>query len=328
MLSFLAKRWFVVLLVTGVALAWLLPEWVRPWVERISPRAVVAASLFLVALSLESRSLFRTLVRPWAALWALVMSYGALPLLAWALGTLLPLADLRVGLLIIASVPCTLASAVLWTRLGGGNEAVALLVVVLSTSTSWLITTFWLTLTTRAQVDLNPGDLMRELVLVLIVPVGLGQLSRALPGVASRVKRYRTVLGVIGRLLIFAIIFKAAVDLSERTAGLTIGVVLATALICVGAHLAVLALGLGSSRGLRLAWADGIAVAIAGSQKTLPVALVLFEDYYKDAYPLAVVPLVFYHVGQLVVDTFIADWLAGRPARVAKEESFLQEPTP
>jgi hypothetical protein len=28
-----------------------------------------------------------------------------------------------------------------------------------------------------------------------------------------------------------------------------------------------------------------------------------------------VVPLVVYHVGQLVVDTFIADWLAGRPPR-------------
>jgi sodium/bile acid cotransporter 7 len=328
MLSFLAKRWFVLLLVLGVTVAWLRPEWVRPWVERIWPQAVVFASLLLVALSLESRSLFRTLVRPWAALWALAMSYGALPLLAWGLGTFLPLADLRVGLLIIASVPCTLASAVLWTRLGGGNEAVALLVVVLSTSTSWLITTFWLTLTTRAQVDLNPGDLMQELVFWLIVPVGLGQLSRAIPGVANGVRRYRTVLGVIGRLLIFSIIIKAAVGLSEHTAGLTLGVVLATALICVGAHLAVLALGLWSSRGLRLAWADGIAVAIAGSQKTLQVALVLFYGYYEYAYPLAVVPLVFYHVGQLFVDTFIADWLANRPARIAQEKSFLQEPTP
>ena len=54
-----------------------------------------------------------------------------------------------------------------------------------------------------------------------------------------------------------------------------------------------------------------MAIAFAGSQKTLPVALFLFHAYFKDQYPLAVVPLAFYHVGQLVVDTFVADWLHG-----------------
>jgi hypothetical protein len=35
----------------------------------------------------------------------------------------------------------------------------------------------------------------------------------------------------------------------------------------------------------------------------------LFERYYRDAFPLAVGPLLFYHVGQLIVDTFIAERL-------------------
>jgi predicted Na+-dependent transporter len=50
-------------------------------------------------------------------------------------------------------------------------------------------------------------------------------------------------------------------------------------------------------------------------QKTLPVALLLFETYFREVYPLAVVPLVFYRVGQLIVNTFIAEELARRGTR-------------
>ena len=73
-------------------------------------------------------------------------------------------------------------------------------------------------------------------------------------------------------------------------------------------HLSMLALGhlvgvwLGMSREAR------IAVGFAGSQKTLLVGLtVAVEDY--GFLPLAVLPMVAYHVGQLLVDTLIADRL-------------------
>jgi hypothetical protein len=35
--------------------------------------------------------------------------------------------------------------------------------------------------------------------------------------------------------------------------------------------------------------------------------------YYKSAFPLAVIPLLFFHVGQLILDTFIADRIRARP---------------
>jgi sodium/bile acid cotransporter 7 len=63
---------------------------------------------------------------------------------------------------------------------------------------------------------------------------------------------------------------------------------------------------------VRLERAEQIAVAFAGSQKTLPVGLFLFEAYYRADYPLAVVPLLFYHAGQLLADTVIADVIVGR----------------
>jgi sodium/bile acid cotransporter 7 len=318
MRDFLARRWFLVLLALGLGLAWFRPGWLRPMTERVPLRGAVALALFLTAWSLESRSLLQALLRPAPALWALAVSYGALPALAWGVGSLLPLADQRVGLLIMGSVPCTLASAVLWTRLGGGNEALALLIIVLSTATSWLATTPWLTLATGVAVRPNTADLMANLALVLIVPVALGQCARALPGVAAALTRHKALNSGMGRLLILAILLKAAVDLTGHFAHLTLGVVLTTAGACVVVHLSALALGLWGGRALGFPRADCIAIAFGGSQKTLPVALFLFGAYYQNDYPLAVVALVLYHVGQLVLDTFVADALrtpSRHPAR-------------
>jgi predicted Na+-dependent transporter len=47
-------------------------------------------------------------------------------------------------------------------------------------------------------------------------------------------------------------------------------------------------------------------VAFAASQKTLPVGLVLYDQYFREEYPFAVMPVLAYHVGQLLVDTVFA----------------------
>src|SRR5262249_13628191 len=145
MKRFPTKRWFLLVLFAGIGIASLCPHWLRPLTQRIDERIAVASALFLIAWSLESRNLISSLIRPLPALWAVAISYGFLPALAWSVSSLLPGPELRVGLLIAASVPCTLASAVLWTRLAGGNDATALLIVMLTMATSWLATTAWLT---------------------------------------------------------------------------------------------------------------------------------------------------------------------------------------
>jgi len=314
----LSRYWFLLLLLAGLSLAAARPEWLRPWVNWLEPRLMVGTALFLMAWGLESRRLLDALLRPWAALWALLISYGLLPVLAWVAGGLLPEADLRLGLMIAASVPCTLASAVLWTRLAGGDEATALLAVLLTTCTSWLATTAWLALTTGAAAALDTTDLMTGLLGVLVLPVGLGQLGRARAPLRQAAERFKPIGGVLSRLLIFSIILRAAVDVSaklaEKAATLTLPALFTVAVLCLGAHLAALGTGFWTGRWWGLERPQRIAVAFACSQKTLPVALFVFDRYFKEAYPLAVVPLVFYHVGQLVVDTFIAEGLAGKPS--------------
>ncbi len=325
---FLAKKWFLILLIGGVCLALWLPQPLRPYTEKIPPRPIVVCALFLMSWTLNSRNLIQSMVRPLPALWAVLISYGLLPPLGWLAGRLVPDTDYRIGLLIITSVPCTLASAVLWTRMAGGNDATALLVILLSNGTSWLVTTAWLALATGTQTRLDALALMQDLAMVLLVPIGLGQLCRASSLLARMAARGKIILDVIAQLLILAIILKAVVALGEALPPhfplsqvgdkgrfeVSPGGIGAALGLSLGLHLLGLAVGLWSSRGLKFDRPNQIAVAFAGSQKTLPVALLLLDRYFKD-YPLAVVPLICYHVGQLIADTFIADWLAGQESR-------------
>jgi sodium/bile acid cotransporter 7 len=280
----------------------------------LEPRIIVGTALFLMAWTLPSRALVQEAAHPAAAAWALLMSYGLLPASAWLVGSLFPVADYRVGILIIASAPCTLASAVLWTRLSGGNEATALCVVLLTTATSWLVTTGWLALATRTSVALDAGDMMLALLVTLVVPVALGQVSRAIPLMARAATRGRIAINVTAQLLILAVILKAAAAIGARlrqgSSELDIGPLAGATVACCGLHLAILATGFLTAGWLRFDRPRRIAVAFAGSQKTLPVALLLYQTYYQDTYPLALIPLLIYHVGQLILDTLVADhWM-------------------
>jgi sodium/bile acid cotransporter 7 len=314
MIAVLRKRWFLMALICGVGLACWRPQWLQPYTQKLPAQGLVFASLFLMAWTLDSRAMFAALMRPWPALWATVISYGLVPPLGWLAGRLLSQPDFYVGLMIISSVPCTLASAVVWTRRAGGNDATALLVILLTTATSWLATTGWLAIATGTEVGLRSGDMMAELVLILIMPVGLGQLCQIIRPLAVLAARHKMALGVIAQLLILAVILKAATILGERlheSPPVETGTVFLAAVFSVTVHLIALAGGFWTGRAWGFDRPSRIAVAFASSQKTLPVALVLFETYFKS-YPLAVIPLVFYHAGQLIVDTFIADKLADR----------------
>lgn len=314
MLNLVRKRWFLLLLISGGLVVWLRPDWLR-WSAVLEPQLVVATSLFLTALGLESKSLWQALLRPMPAVWSVIISYGLLPVIGWLMGPLLPNDDYRIGLLIISSVPCTLASAVIWTRMAGGNEATALLGILLSTCVSWLTTTGWLMLAAGAWITLDSTRMMRELLFILVLPVALGQVLRVFAPLARAATTHKVLLSVLARILIFAIILKAAMDVRDRLAEggaeLAVWPLVLTAVICVGAHVLALGGGITTSKWLGFDRGDQLAVAFASSQKTLPVALYLFDAYFKS-YPLAVVPMVFYHVGQLVVDTFIAEEMAGR----------------
>jgi sodium/bile acid cotransporter 7 len=315
MLGVARKHWFLLLVLVGTLLVLLRPEWLR-WTIWLNPSIFGATAVLLAAWTLETRSLRNTIRHLQPTLWAMAISFGLLPGIAWAVGGLLE-PDFRVGLMLIVSVPCTLASAVIWTRMAGGDEATALFITFLTNCTSWLITTAWLTLATGVSIPSgSTSTMMGRLLLVLVAPVALGQLLRAAPPLRLAATAYKPTLGVVARLMTFAIMLKAGVEVRGRVdadaAATGLGAFVGVAALCLCLHLAALFCGLSTSRAFGFERPTQIAVAIGGSQKTLPIALILFDAYFVKEYPLAVVPLVFYHFGQLIVDTFIAQRLVDR----------------
>ena len=74
-------------------------------------------------------------------------------------------------------------------------------------------------------------------------------------------------------------------------------------IVCVvGIHTAMLFCGIVLARWFRMDRRDQIAVGFAGSQKTLMVGLQVAMDL-----GFSIIPMVAYHVCQLLVDTFVAD---------------------
>jgi sodium/bile acid cotransporter 7 len=307
--AWLVRRWFLLLLAAGLSAAVAWPGAVRPWTAQLPMRLIVGLSLLLASWSLEGRQLGRALTRPLSIAFGLGISFAVLPLTAVLLGQLLTPTDLRVGLLIMLCVPCTLSSAVLWTRQAGGDDALALLIVIATNLLGWLATPLWLRACGPVAVDLDFATMMRSLALVLVLPVVLGQALRFAPGFAAFVTRHRGINGVVARVLIMLVLVAAAADAAAQADALSLAVVLTTLALASTAHAVGLCGGFvgGSLAGLPAA--ERTAVAFAGSQKTLPVALFLYNAFYRDAYPLAVLPLLLYHAAQLILDTLIADRL-------------------
>lgn len=313
MRSFLGRHWFLIVLALGVVSTLLVPNAMRDVTDHWEPSRTIAISLFLMAWTMPTRSLVEEVRRPLPTLWAVFLSYALVPLSAWLLSFLTPEPDVRIGLILVSSVPCTLSSAILWTRMAGGNEATALLTVMGTTLSSWFLTTAWLYGLTGASITLDVRGMMLNLVVSLIVPVVLGQAARRIPPCRRFAERYKVLLGMLAQFFILAILLKAGVAVGDRLHGrdtLNVPMVfLWSVVLAVVLHLWALASGWVSCRWLGFDRGRQIAVAFSASQKTLQVSLLLF-DQYQEKFPLAIMPLLFYHVGQLLLDTVIAKQIA------------------
>jgi solute carrier family 10 (sodium/bile acid cotransporter), member 7 len=152
----------------------------------------------------------------------------------------------------------------------------------------------------------------------------LGQCLRLIPACARFVDRHKVAFGVVSQFLILAIVLKAGATVGDKLhsasgAGAAM-IFFWSVVLAVGLHLFALASGLLTGRWLGFERGRTIAIAFAASQKTLPVSLMLYDQYKKD-FPFAVMPLLFYHVGQLLLDTLIARHMNKTPPPDAEPPS-------
>lgn len=308
-MKFLLRHWFLIALTVVLSVGFTWPLQVEPLADAIPQSWLIAAVMFLMALPMPFAQLSGSIRNSGPAWLAIGINSGVAPLLGWGVGMLLPPA-LAVGMVIATAVPCTMASAAVWTRRGGGNDAVVLLVTIVTSLACFLILPAWLMLLLRTEVTLDFSELSLNLLLRVVLPIIAAQLVRRIGAVGAWATAYRVPLSIVSQLGILLMLLAGAVTSnhalassdSDTPTALQWGFLI---LVVVGVHCLLLAIGWWLSRLAGYPYAEKLAVSIAGSQKTLPVGLEVASKFGG----LAVLPMVVYHVSQLLIDTVLIERL-------------------
>lgn len=333
MSAFLRQRWFLVVLASAIGTGLACGVWtpvfvsgvVRPVLNPGVRTGLVLLILFLMSVTLNAGRLGRAILSPGPVLWAVAVNAALMPLAAPLLMPLQLTSDFAIGVLIAVSVPSTMASASVWTRRAAGNDAIPLLVTMLTNGLCFLTTPFWLNLFAGAAIALDPWKMVEQLLLTALLPITLGQIARAVPAIARGADDFKSELGTIAQIGILLIVFESAcgagatVQSSERLGASLPGVVgLAVVVVsCIALHAAALYVAYFGAKLIRCPPADCIAVAFAASQKTLPIGVLIATDaqMFGRTFPWAVFPMLIYHAAQLFIDVAIADAFRARQSR-------------
>jgi sodium/bile acid cotransporter 7 len=337
MLNFLRRRWFLVAILLCIPLGMVLGLRANASTVSRFPKHLVqilaglmqAVILFLMSVTLESRRLQESLRSPAAVLWGTFVNFLLIPAAAMALLPLQRSADFTVGLMVAAAVPTTLAASSVWTRKAGGNDAISLLIMILTNAACFLITPLWLKLSLSHTVELNVTEMIGQLFLTALLPILLGQAFRASAWFRHFADQAKEQIGAVAQVFILLIVFWASVQSGVKVmAGRSdaAGFPAVPAMIvwgcCLVLHLASLFIALQGGLLLRLRRDDIVGAAFAASQKTLPVGLFVAAMLARNGTPLVMLPILMFHASQLVIDTLLLDslqrWIA-RGATLATE---------
>jgi sodium/bile acid cotransporter 7 len=292
-------------LVLVMALGWAFPGLGRAVTLDGTLKIVAIAAIFFFSGAALPVGAFRAGAAAWR-LHLLVQGVGflAAPLACAAalrFGPALP-EGLALGFALLAAVPTTITSCVVFTRLAGGDTAAALLNAVggnlLGIGLSPLL--LYALRATEAGPP-EPMETFVTLLLLVLLPLLLG---RGVAGIAPRagaaLATRANPVGRIGILLIVLAAVSAAVPLSlERGAG----AVLLPLATLPPAHVLLVSAVAGAGRLMNLPRPQRIAALFCAPQKTLALGLPLAHAATRgrpEIEAMALLPLILYHFWQLI----------------------------
>ncbi len=318
--KFLAANWFIIGLLISLSTGLVAHESLTPlsaahWLQS----TIVFSVMWMMAAPIPIELIRNSLGRPWPPILASIMNLGFLPLLAYCLSPLLN-AELAGGLIVAACVPSTQASAAVWTRKAGGDDTVAIFVTLITNLSCALITPSLLVWLIGRNVKLDLGSLAGSLFFLVVLPIAIGQSMRISNKFVTLMRQHKVLLSTLCQVGILSMVMLGAVQMGNRLASTSAAVTSLAAILLVVvlttiAHVTTLVLGwyLALATGVRRP--QRIAVALSGSQKTLMIGLKLGMDC-----GVSILPMVIYHIGQLVIDALIADWWKGHPPETSPED--------
>ena len=285
---------------------------------------IVSVTMFMMAWPLKFEQLSTTISRPQAALLASILNVGLIPILVWPFTGFAGL-EIGCGMIVAAATPCTLATGAVWTRRAGGNDGVAMMVTIITNSTCFIVLPFWIFWLTG--IEIEPSKLIGtvyKLLAFVVLPIGVAQLLRVHQASANWATINKSKLSIVAMIGVLAVVFLGAIGMGNRVGGIqgtSAKDLLVAATVLASVHCVVFWLGMKIAGAMKMARPDQIAVGFSGSQKTLVIGL-------STAISLgfSMIPILMYHVMQLVIDTVLVDQIRNRRQRLAQENSAHETP--
>jgi sodium/bile acid cotransporter 7 len=306
--------WFLPAMGVAVLLAFLFPEpgarggWLYP---ELLTKAGVALIFFLHGAALSFAAL-----KAGAFQWRLhlivqLATFLLFPLLGlvWigAMGDWLS-PDLKLGFFFLCATPSTVSSSVALTAAAKGNVPAAVFNATLSSLLGIVLTPFWMSWyagTTGGNSSF--GEVILNLVIWLLLPLLVGQLSR--PLIAKWIARHKKRITVVDRLTILMLVYTSFCD--SVVMGIWNGHGSAVIWAFVGSMVIFWAIfGIVSliCRAMRFTFEDQIAAVFCGSKKSLatgvPMAQLMFAG--NPGIGLILLPIMVFHPLQLIICGILA----------------------
>ena len=282
---------------------------------------LVAAVMFVTGLGLAAAAAGRALTR--RATWIAVTvnlagvpaaMLGYLAVLRWA--GLDPGPSIAAGLMVVTAVPCTLASAAVWTSRAGGDVSIAMAVTLITNGLCLVSVPVvsWIGIESMSidAASIDPGATAWKLLVTVILPLGLAGgvrlmvVRRGGAGWLAARKAWFRQINQAGILVMASMGASAGMGVGEFGAGGLVAM-LAIGGGVVAVHLLAMGVSIGLTRAVGGTRGEQFAAGIGGSQKTLLVGLQIAIESGGS-----VLPMLAYHTAQLLIDTVVADrWRRG-----------------
>lgn len=316
---------FVLALFAAVALAFLFPEpgsrddALRP---ELLGNAGIALILFLQGLSLAFEK-----VKSGAGNWRLhviiqAFTFVVFPIVGLLFHWTMPLfwksqpEAIASGFLYLCVLPSTISTSVVLTAVARGNTAGALFNAALSNILGVFLTPVLVQLLMRSTGESAPiGPLLTKITLLTLVPFFAGMFLRRF--VHRRVDAHKAWATRISNAVIVFIVYTAFCDsvqekIWQQHGMVLTGQVLAVTMILFGVMSAMV---FGTCRLLKLNRGDMIAAYFCSVKKTLamgvPLAILIFGR--RSDLPLILLPIMFYHPLQLLLNGILANHWSRQP---------------
>ncbi|MGO1751138.1 MAG: bile acid:sodium symporter family protein [Psychroflexus sp.] len=222
--------------------------------------------------------------------------------------------DYWLAFFFMAALPSTVSSSVVMVSLAKGNVSAAIFNASISGLIGVIVTPLWLSLFLDASEGLSFLDVILSLVYTILIPLGLGFILHRF--FVNPIHRYGKYLSYFDKSVIALIVYQSfsASFNANIFSGLTVWKFMLL-MLCVA--LLFFSVYYGSkmlAKRLQFNQEDSITAKISGSKKSLVHGSVMAKVIFGSGSQLGLylLPLMLYHIFQLIVVAYFAENLARR----------------